>query len=144
MVKQIVVGTDGSSESMAGFNQAMAIARYFDEHYDQIVEKGQIRHLPGGVYWQEACPRDRYQNGAFWATATGWFVYTLDLVDPELADQTILDLVNDFGQRGCLEWCFGDLAQRPDYLASGTMPLAGIRKVIERREKMGVSAEPRR
>jgi dienelactone hydrolase len=72
---------------------------------------------------------------AFWATATGWFVYTLDLVDPELADRTILDLVSDFQQRGCLEWCFGDLAQRPDYLASGTMPLAGIRRVIRRREK---------
>ena len=115
-------------------DQAIRIARYFQQHYDRVVEKGQIRHLPGGVYWQEACPRDRYQNGAFWATATGWFVYTLDLVDPKLADRTIVDLVTDFHQRGCLEWCFGRLAQRPDYLASATMPLAGIRRVIARRE----------
>ena len=80
-------------------------------------------------------------------TAVGhdsWFVYALDPVDPKLADQTIIDVVNDFQRRGCLEWCFGDLAQRPDYLASGTMPLAGIRRVIERRATRGISAQPSR
>jgi hypothetical protein len=119
---------------VADRGQATRIARYFKEHYDELVQKGQVRHLPGGVYWEEACPRDRYQNGAFWATATGWFVYTLDLVDPELADRTIIELVSDFRERGCLEWCLGEIAQRPDYLASATMPLTGIRRVIARRK----------
>lgn len=116
-------------------DQTMRIARYFKQHYEKIVQKGQIRHLPGGVYWEQAFERDRYQNGAFWATATGWFAYTLDLVDSNLTDQTIIDLVNDFQERGCVEWCFGETGQRPDYLTSGTMPLAGIRRVIQRREK---------
>jgi hypothetical protein len=114
--------------------QAMAIAQYFQSHYGEIVQNGQIRHLPGGAYWEQAGPRDHYQNGAFWATATGWFVYTLDLVDPKLADQTVVDLVDDFRQRGCLEWSFGETAQLPNYLASGTNPLAGIRKMLERRQ----------
>ena len=69
------------------------------------------------------------------ATPTGWFVDTLDLVDRKLADQTVIDLVNDFRQRGCLEWCFGETAQLPNYLASGTNPLAGIRKMRKRRDK---------
>ena len=120
---------------VASREQAIAIAGYFKDHYSEVVQKGQIRHLPGGVYWEQACARDRYQNGAYWATATGWFVFTLDLVDPKLADQTVIDLVNDFRRRGCLEWCFGDTARLPNYLASGTNPLAGIRKMIERRRK---------
>ena len=33
--------------------QSQAIARYFKTHYDQIVQQGQIRHLPGGVYWEQ-------------------------------------------------------------------------------------------
>ena len=114
--------------------QALGIASYFKDHYEEIVQRGQIRHLPGGVYWEQAGPRDQYQNGAYWSTPTGWFVCTLDLVDARLADQTILAMVNDFRQRGCIEWCFGETAQLPDYLASGTNPLAGIRKMIERRE----------
>ena len=52
-------------------------------------------------------PKDEYRNGGFWATPTGWFVYTLDLVDPPLADQTVLDIVSDFRQRGIMEMGFG-------------------------------------
>lgn len=115
--------------------QALTIAHYFKGHYGEIVQRGQIRHLPGGVYWEQAATRDKYQNGAYWSTPTGWFVYTLDLVDSSLADQTVLDMVNDFQQRGCIEWCFGDKVQFPNYLASGTNPLAGIRKMVKRREQ---------
>ena len=39
---------------------------YFQRHYDQLVQCGQIRHLPGGMYWQAAGPKDEYQNGGFW------------------------------------------------------------------------------
>ncbi len=115
--------------------QALAVAKYFKSHYGEIVQQGQIRHLPGGLYWEKAGPRDQYQNGGYWSTPTGWFVYTLDLTDSQLADQTIVDMVNDFQQRGCVEWCFGTIAQLPDYVASSTSPLAGIRKMKVRRAK---------
>ena len=58
---------------------------------------------PGGVYWEAACPKDTYQNGGFWATPTGWFAYTLDLVDSQLADQTVLEMV----PRASPEWIPG-------------------------------------
>jgi hypothetical protein len=75
---------------VADDGQSRAIAKYFRDNYSQIVQKGQIRHLPGGVYW-ETCgaARDTYQNGAYWATPTGWFVYTLGLVDPKLDGLTV-------------------------------------------------------
>lgn len=119
---------------VADDSQSRAIARYFRDNYSQIAQNGQIRHLPGGVYW-ETCgaAHDTYQNGAYWATPTGWFVYTLDLVDPELADQTVIDLVNDFKKNGACEWVYGAKHRLPNYLASPSLPLAGIRAMIERR-----------
>ena len=124
---------------VADDSQSRAIAGYFRDNYPQVVQKGQIRHLPGGVYW-ETCvaAHDTYQNGAFWATPTGWFVYTLDIVDPKLADQTVIDLVTDFRENGACEWVFGEKHRLPNYLASASLPLAGIRAMIERR-KTGTS-----
>jgi len=120
--------------------QSIAIARYFRDNYSQIVQAGQIRHLPGGVYW-EACSaaHDTYQNGAFWATPAGWFVYALDLADSDLADRTITDLVNDFKKDGACEWIFGEKRRLPGYLASPSLPLAGIRAMIERRKTGQIS-----
>ncbi|MCX6923869.1 MAG: hypothetical protein NT154_11785 [Verrucomicrobia bacterium] len=110
--------------------QAATIAGYFADHYSEIVQCGQIRHLPGGVYWDAACARDTYQNGGFWATATGWFVYTLSLVDPVRANQTVVSLVNDFQARGVNEWVFGSTIGVSRYLSSITMPLAGVQKML--------------
>ncbi|HNS21644.1 MAG TPA: hypothetical protein PKH24_14155 [Sedimentisphaerales bacterium] len=119
---------------VANREQARAIATCFQKNYAGIVHNGQIRHLPAGAYWEKARERDTYQNGAFWATPTGWFVYTLDLVDPAMADRTVLDLVKDFQARGACEWVFQDERQLPNYLASASLPLAGIRAMIERRQ----------
>ena len=114
--------------------QSKAIATYFKKHYAEIVQHGQIRHVPGGVYWEQAGPRDTYQNGAYWATPTGWFVYTLSLTDPKLADQTIIDMVNDFREHGACEWVFGADHHLPRYLASAALPLSGIRAMLEYRK----------
>lgn len=115
--------------------QASSVARFFRAHYDEIVQRGQIRHLPGGEYWEAAGRRDAYQNGAHWGVATGWFVDTLERVDPKLARRTMLDLVADYQQRGVNEWVLGEHTMRRDYVASATMPLAGARRLIERRSR---------
>lgn len=122
--------------------QSMMISTYFKTHYAELVQHGQIRHLPGGVYWEEGCARDSYQNGGYWATPTGWFVYTLDLADPALADRTIVDMVRHFQQYGACEWIHGDRRKLPHYLASATLPLAGIRAMLERRRQSGLSGGP--
>jgi hypothetical protein len=121
---------------VADREQAKAIATVFQRDYVGLVRNGQIRHLPPGVYWEKGCPRDTYQNGGFWATPTGWFVYTLDLVDPALADRTIMDLVKDFQGGGACEWVFQNVRRLPNYLASAALPLAGIRAMIDRRPSL--------
>lgn len=122
--------------------QSETTGRYFRAHYDEIVQHGQVRHLPGGVYWEQGCGRDQYQNGAYWATPVGWFVYTLDLVDPGLADRTVTDMVAHFKQHGACEWIIGERRQLPDYLASAALPLDGIRAMLERRNKMFSGGSP--
>jgi hypothetical protein len=130
---------------VADKGQSMAIARYFKDNYSEIVQNGQIRHLPGGVYWEMCVAgRDTYQNGAYWATPTGWFVYTLDLVDSALADNTVIDMVNDFKKGGVCEWILGEKRRLPNYLASASLPLEGIRAMIERRKNNASPAVPSR
>ncbi len=118
---------------VADAEQSKAVAAYFKQNYSRLVLKGQIRHLPGGVYWEKGCPRDTYQNGGYWATPTGWFVYTLDLADPALADRTVMDLVKDFQAGGACEWVFQGERRLSNYLSSASLPLAGIRAMLERR-----------
>lgn len=120
---------------VADNRQSKIISEYFRTHYSELVRHGQIRHLPGGIYWEQGCKPDTYQNGAYWATPTGWFVYTLDLTDPELADRTVIDMVRHFRQHGACEWIFEEQYKLPNYLASASLPLAGIRSMLDRRQK---------
>ena len=110
--------------------QTKQIAQYFLSHYSEIVQKGQLRHNPGGVYWQVAGDRDKYQNGGYWATPMGWFIYTLNQADPKKAEQTILEFANSMREQNFPEWSFKDHIQLPRYCASAALPLAGIREVL--------------
>ena len=124
---------------VADQRQSQAIAHYFQQNYNGLVQAGQLRHLPAGMYWEAVPYKDRYQNGGYWATPVGWFVYTLDLVDPTLANQTILDLVHDFQRRGIHEWVLDQQLAVADYNASGALPLAGIRRMLARRASVARS-----
>ena len=116
--------------------QAQAVARYFQAHYRDIVKRGQLRHLPGGQHWEATAgvAPGTYQNGAYWATPVGWFVYTLDLTDPALAERTVVDLVRDFIATGDENECINDgYANVSHYVASTSLPLEGIRAMLNRR-----------
>lgn len=120
--------------------QARAVAEALRRHYPGICQRGQFRHLLPGVVWEQACQPGTYQNGGFWATPAGWFVYTLDLVDPALARRTVVDLVADFQARGAAEWVLDDHVQLPGYVASATLPLQGIEAMLER-SRQGLPAD---
>jgi len=116
--------------------QAQAVARYFKEHYPEIVKRGQLRHLPANMQWEQTLgvKSGTYQNGAYWATPVGWFVYALDLADPALADQTVVDLVRDFIATGDENECINDGYQNVShYVASVALPLDGVRAMRARR-----------
>lgn len=99
------------------------IAAWLVSHYDSIVEAGQIRHLPHGEYWEKTfvpVEKGTYQNGAFWATPTGWFVDAIIEHDKSLALRTIHDVLQYFEIYGIFE-CVNGACQRLDtYVASAT------------------------
>ena len=120
--------------------QTRAVATYFKEHYSEIVKRGQIRHLPGGMFWEQTIGEapGTYQNGGYWATPTGWFVYTLDFADRALADQTVIDLAQNFRATGNEnEWINDGAKGVSHYLDSATLPLDGIGAMEKRRREMG-------
>jgi hypothetical protein len=112
--------------------QSKAIAQYFKDHYSEIVLNGQIRHLPGGMYWQSCgAAQKTYQNGGFWGVATGWFVGTLNLVDSNLAKQTVIDMVKNYQSNGVLEWInTGTSGGVANYVSSASLPLATLRTTL--------------
>ena len=125
--------------------QSQKIAKYFKEHHNEIVLHGQVRHMPGFMDWngrKMATNSGQYQSGGFWATPTGWFVYTLDLADPALADQTVIEMVRHFQGHGACEWINREgTCQLPGYTASAALPLAGIRAMLQRRTKTAPAAK---
>lgn len=119
---------------VADSEQSKEIGNYLKNHYTGIVKQGQIRHLPAGVYWEKTGAVDTYQNGGFWATPVGWFIYALDTIDPKLADKTVLDMVADIQQNGACEYLTAEKHVLPNYLASASLPLDGFRKMLKRRQ----------
>jgi len=125
--------------------QSKAIAEYFKVHYSEIVQHGQVRHTPGFTDWSgkpAPAQEGQYQSGGYWATPVGWFVYTLDLANPGLADKTILDMISHFKQHGACEWINGEKRVLPNYLASAALPLAGIRAMLKRRDSISSPVRP--
>lgn len=89
---------------VATASQTQSIANYFKDNYSGIVLKGQVRHLPAGMFWEGRGGEGTGQNGAFWGVASGWVASALRTVAPDKADQMLLDMVTDYQQQGVWEY----------------------------------------
>jgi hypothetical protein len=118
-----------------GFPLADKKARILDwlaSNYDQYVWRGQVRHLPRGEYWERqlmTVDPERYQNGAYWATASGWVMGALNERHPELARRMFRDLMEDFKAGGICECVNAGYRQLPSYVNSATNPLGAARRI---------------
>lgn len=114
-----------------------------------IAMEGQIRHVPttgdfnSQTAWEVSAARlNTYQNGAYWATPTGWVCYAIYQVNPSSAHQLAVDLIdhlreNDFRKDGSLNGgpyeCVyppSGYRQNPVYMTSVTCPLEAFRKTF--------------
>ncbi|MEX2512491.1 MAG: hypothetical protein WD398_06265 [Cyclobacteriaceae bacterium] len=111
-----------------------------------LSHKGNIRHVLTShdfnrdrVWEQSMAPKNRYQNGAYWGTPTGWVCYAIHKVNPDLAKELALSYIeelkeNDFRKGeafGAPYECFhpDGYSQNPVYLTSVACPLAAFRKI---------------
>lgn len=109
-----------------------AVQQTLIRRYEDYMWKGQVRHLFQGEYWQRLLipvPRDRYQNGAFWATASGWVMQAIHSANPQLAVRTFEELIADFQQNGVYECVHPEYRQLESYVVSACNPLGAARKL---------------
>jgi hypothetical protein len=108
------------------------ILDWLHAEHPRFLWRGQVRHLLRGEYWQRLlAPVEpgRYQNGAYWATASGWVLHALARRDPALARAAWTELIGDFQEGGVCECINEGYRQLPSYVVSATNPLAAARRL---------------
>ena len=104
--------------------QEKKISDYLISNYEQIVQRGQVRHLPAKeTHWQQlfhSCEEGTYQNGAFRATPLAWIVPVYGKYSPEIAQQMLQEVINDFQANGINECINGEYLKVPDFVVSAT------------------------
>ncbi|XHR31076.1 MAG: hypothetical protein ACFUZC_11060 [Chthoniobacteraceae bacterium] len=112
-----------------------------------ICYEGALRHVPTNYdasptsAWERThTPLNRYQNGAFWHTPTGWLIAILAETHPDLAAKVFNDMIAHFrredfrqGPQFNAPWeCIGpevEAYSNPVFLASATLPYEVLRKL---------------
>ncbi len=118
--------------------QTLAVARWMDDHYDETVWHGMVRHMREPEGWRSLLTGmqvNTFQNGGYWPTPTAWVVRTLQHVNPERALQTLGDLLMHMREHGVNEWeNKGGAVGVRDYVVSATLPLIAVREFEKRGE----------
>jgi hypothetical protein len=113
-------------------NKKERVLHFLTTNLDRFVWHGQVRHLVKGEYWSRQLapvPRERYQNGAYWATASGWVLEALARTNPEKARTMFDEMITDFRSRGICECINVDHRQLDSYVVSATNPLGAARRL---------------
>ena len=116
----------------------------------KIEFEGALRHvpldrdaLPTTMWDRSAAAHNRYQNGAFWHTPTGWLIEVLAERSPETARSVFKAFIRHLraesflkgGAFGapweCIGWN-GAAKQNPVFLASVTLPYAAVSRLGQR------------
>ena len=109
-----------------------------------IEYQGAVRHVPKNLdarpdsAWEQSIAAvNRYQNGGYWHTATGWLVEALWKVDRDLAREVLSRYIEHLKKRDFRNGgdapveCFGPndggWAQNSCYMTSVALPLAVLR-----------------
>ncbi len=122
-----------------------ALAKAYKE--GTMAWRGNIRHVltsddfSATTAWEAALPaKNKYQNGAYWGTPTGWVCYAIAKVDRDLARKLAGEYLaelreGDFrkGPEFGSPWeCMhpdGAFRQNPVYMTSVTCPLAAFKRL---------------
>lgn len=123
--------------NVATSGQLMSIGGYLSKNYDELFYDGHLCHFLPGVTVALADPKGEGQNGGFWSLPVGWAAYSLNIVEPSLADRLIIDLA----ERQCAEGVFQWISKSgktggKDNLASAALPLGGVRRILDKRSQL--------
>lgn len=102
---------------------------------DRFIWRGQVRHLLQPESWRRLIVDDpwtapgKFQNGAYWGTATGWMAEAFETAQPGAGLALLCDLVTDFEQHGIWE-CIGPdgYTRAANNVSSACLPYASWKK----------------
>lgn len=112
------------------------LLHFLHDHYADYVYRGQVRHLLGDETWEHTLipvAPGTYQNGAYWATASGWVLTVLLEIDQPLAAQMLDELMTDFQTHGIFECVNVGYEKLDHYVASAVNPLGALRRIFDKR-----------
>lgn len=108
------------------------------------INKGYVRHILIGddasenSAWQMSRTRSNYyQNGGYWATPLGWYLYALWFVDKQSVEEILKSFINHTDKmEGCgapFEWRTTDDEEYSGklYGTSAALPYAGLIRVLK-------------
>lgn len=99
------------------------------ENRHRYLYKGQVCQLPEGAPWEKLLievPAGEYQNGAYWATASGWALKFFRKTDPRFAEQMLDELLADFEADGICECINEGYRKLPQFVVSATNVRGGL------------------
>jgi hypothetical protein len=112
-----------------------SVLDFLVKNVEDYILRGQVRHLLEGHYWEQTLipvAPGTYQNGAYWATASGWVIYLLYQVDKCMAVTLLQELVNDFKLFGIFECVNVDYEKLNHYVVSVVNPLGAINLLLRK------------
>lgn len=105
------------------------VERWLMENRHRYLYRGQVCQLPDGASWEKLLievPAGEYQNGAYWATASGWAIRFFRRVDPEYAERMLDALLADFESEGICECINEGYRKLPQFVVSATNARGGL------------------
>ena len=110
-------------------NASSAVDHWLIKNRHRYLYKGQVCQLPDGAPWEKLLikvPAGEYQNGAYWATASGWALKFFRRVDPAFAESMLDELLEDFELDGICECINEGYRKLPQFVVSATNARGGL------------------
>lgn len=107
---------------------------FLRDNYHAYAYKGQIRHLLQNEYWERLLievPHEEYQNGAYWATASGWVIWCLAQTDGKLAAQALSDVTRSFVNDGIFECLNENYSKLDSFVVSATNVHGAYKRLVQ-------------
>lgn len=106
-----------------------SVEKWLLENRHRYLYKGQVCQLPDGAPWEKLLievPAGEYQNGAYWATASGWALKFFRKADPAFAEVMLEALLADFETKGICECVNEGFRKLPQFVVSSTNARGGL------------------
>lgn len=95
--------------------------------------RGQICQLLDGAAWEKLLidiPAGEYQNGAYWATASGWALTFFEHYDPSYVPVMLDELLEDFEKNGICECINTAYRKLPQFVVSAVNVRGALRELL--------------